>query len=181
MHYIKYAILPLLFLACFSYSNAEAYTYLIRYEAEPEFSRIVISWDELRGVLGVDHMRDNLDAYEAKGVYDTHLFAKKTKTITKIENMDGHEVKTVIKIQYPQATGYGGAGSWNYVKVYFDGILSVDVPFGYNHNTSITVSKVIVYVDDEMITAKWRHTETTEEYHFPNRHDKDEVFRLPQR
>ena len=180
MHHIKYAILPLLFLASFSYSNAEAYTYLIRYEAEPEFSRIVISWDELRGALGVDHMRDNLDAYEAKGVYDTHLFAKKTKTITKIENMDGHEVKTVIKIQYPQATGYGGAGSWNYVKVYFDGILSVDVPFGYNHNTSMTVSKVIVYVDDEMIKAKWRDTETTEEYHFPNRRE-GEVFRLPQR
>lgn len=178
---MRRTILPLLFLACFSYSNAEAYTYLIRYEAEPEFSRIVISWDELRGALGVDHMRDNLDAYEAKGVYDTHLFAKKTKTITKVENMDGHEVKTVIKIQYPQATGYGGACSWNYVKVYFDGILAVDVPFGYNHYTSMTVSKVIVYVDDEMITAIWRDTSSTQEYHFPSSHDKGEVFRLPQR
>ena len=176
---MRRTILPLLFLACFSYSNAEAYTYLIRYEAEPEFSRIVISWDELRGALGVDHMRDNLDAYEAKGVYDTHLYAKKTKTITKIENMDGHEVKTVIKIQYPQATGYGGAGSWNYVKVYFDGALAVDVPFGYNHYTSMTVSKVIIYVDKEMITAKWRG-ESTEEYHFPTR-SEGEVFRLPQK
>ena len=176
---MRRTILPLLFLACFSYSNAEAYTYLIRYEAEPEFSRIVIRWDELRGALGVDHMRDNLDAYEAKGVYDTHLFAKKTKTITKVENMDGHEVKTVIKMQYPQATGFGGAGSWNYVKVYFDGALAVDVPFGYNHYTSMTVSKVIVYVDEEMITAKWRD-ESTEEYHFPTRSD-GEVFRLPQK
>ena len=180
MHYIKYAVLPVLFLACFSYSNAEAYTYLIRYEAEPEFSRIVISWDELRGALGVDHMRDNLDAYEAKGVYDTHLLAKKTKTITKVENMDGHEVKTVIKIQYPQATGFGGAGSWNYVKVYFDGALTVDVPFGYNHYTSMTVSKVIIYVDEEMITATWRDTYSTQEYHFPTRSD-GEVFRLPQK
>ena len=76
---MRRTILPLLFLASFSYSSAEAYTYLIRYEAEPEFSRIVISWDELRGALGVDHMRDNLDTYEAKGVYDTHLFAKKKK------------------------------------------------------------------------------------------------------
>ena len=176
---MRRTILPLLFLACFSYSNAEAYTYLIRYEAEPEFSRIVISWDELRGALGVDHMRDNLDAYEAKGVYDTHLFAKKTKTITKVENMDGHEVKTVIKIQYPQATGFGGAGSWNYVKVYFDGALTVDVPFGYNHYTSMTVSKVIIYADEEMITAKWRD-ESTEEYHFPTR-SEGEVFRLPQK
>ena len=94
--------------------------------------------------------------------------------------MDGHEVKTVIKIQYPRGLGFGGAVSWNYVKVYFDGALTVDVPFGYNHNTSITVSKVIVYVDDEMITAKWRNTESTEEYHFPTRSD-GEVFRLPQR
>ena len=179
MHYIKYVLLPLLFLASFSYSSADSYTYLIRYEAEPEFSRIVISWDELRGIVGVDHMRENLDAYEAKGVYDTHLFAKKTKTITKIENMDGHEVKTVIKIQYPRGMGFGGACSWNYVKVYFDGALAVDVPFGYNHNTSMTVSKVIVYVDDEMITAKWRG-ESTEEYHFPTRSD-GEVFRLPQK
>ena len=179
MHYIKYVLLPLLFLASFSYSSADSYTYLIRYEAEPEFSRIVISWDELRGIVGVNHMRENVDAYEAKGVYDTHLFAKKTKTITKIENMDGHEVKTVIKIQCPRGMGFGGACSWNYVKVYFDGALSVDVPFGYNHNTSITVSKVIVYVDEEMITAKWRG-ESTEEYHFPTRSD-GEVFRLPQR
>ena len=176
---MRRTILPLLFLACFSYSNAEAYTYLIRYEAEPEFSRIVISWDELRGALGVDHMRDNLDAYEAKGVYDTHLFAKKTKTITKVENMDGHEVKTVIKIQYPRGMGFGGACSWNYVKVYFDGALAVDVPFGYNHYTSMTVSKVIIYADKEMITAKWRD-ESTEEYHFPTRSD-GEVFRLPQK
>ena len=176
---MRRTILPLLFLACFSYSNAEAYTYLIRYEAEPEFSRIVISWDELRGVLGVDHMRDNLDAYEAKGVYDTHLFAKKTKTITKVENMDGHEVKTVIKIQYPRGIGFGRACSWNYVKVYFDGALAVDVPFGYNHYTSMTVSKVIIYADKEMITAKWRD-ESTEEYHFPTRSD-GEVFRLPQK
>ena len=176
---MRRTILPLLLLACFSYSNAEAYTYLIRYEAEPEFSRIVISWDELRGAIGVDHMRDNLDAYEAKGVYDTHLFAKKTKTITKVENMDGHEVKTVIKIQYPRGLGFGGACSWNYVKVYFDGALAVDVPFGYNHYTSMTVSKVIIYVDEEMITAKWRG-ESTEEYHFPTRSD-GEVFRLPQK
>ena len=179
MHYIKYAVLPVLFLACFSYSSADSYTYLIRYEAEPEFSRIVISWDELRGIVGVNHMRENVDAYEAKGVYDTHLFAKKTKIITKVENMDGHEVKTVIKIQYPQATGFGGAGSWNYVKVYFDGALTVDVPFGYNHYTSMTVSKVIIYADEEMITAKWRD-ESTEEYHFPTR-SEGEVFRLPQK
>ena len=180
MHYIKYVLLPLLFLASFSYSSADSYTYLIRYEAEPEFSRIVISWDELRGIVGVNHMRGNVDAYEAKGVYDTHLFAKKTKTVTKVESMDGHEVKTVIKIQYPRGMGFGGACSWNYVKVYFDGALAVDVPFGYNHSTSITVSKVIVYVDDEMITAKWRDTGSTEEYHFPTRSD-GEVFRLPQR
>jgi hypothetical protein len=145
---------------------------LIRYEAEPEFSRIVISWDELRGIVG--------DAYESKGVYDTHLFAKKTKTVTKVENMDGHEAKTVIKIQYPRGLGFGGACSWNYVKVYFDGALAVDVPFGYNHYTSMTVSKVIIYVDEEMITAKWRDTGSTEEYHFPTRSD-GEVFRLPQR
>ena len=176
---MRRTILPLLFLACFSYSNAEAYTYLIRYEAEPEFSRIVISWDEIRGIVGVNHMRENVDAYEAKGVYDTHLFAKKTKTVTKVENMDGHEVKTVIKIQYPQGMGFGGAGSWNYVKIYFDGALAVDVPFGYNHYTSMTVYKVIIYVDEEMITAKWRG-ESTEEYHFPTRSD-GEVFRLPQK
>jgi hypothetical protein len=180
MHYIKYAILPLLFLASFSHSSADSYTYLIRYEAEPEFSRIVISWDELRGIVGVNHMRENVDAYESKGVYDTHLFAKKTKTVTKVENMDGHEVKTVIKIQYPRGLGFGGACSWNYVKVYFDGALAVDVPFGYNHYTSMTVSKVIIYVDEEMITAKWRDTGSTEEYHFPTRSD-GEVFRLPQR
>ena len=179
MHHIKYAILPLLFLASFSLSSAESYTYLIRYEAEPEFSRIVISWDELRGIVGVNHIRENVDAYEAKGVYDTHLFAKKTKTVTKVENMDGHEVKTVIKIEYPRGPGFGGACSWNYVKVYFDGALAVDIPFGYNHYTSMTVSKVIICADEGMITAKWRD-ESTEEYHFPTRSD-GEVFRLPQK
>ena len=51
--------------------------------------------------------------------------------------------------------------------------------FGYNHYTSMTVSKVIIYADEEMITVKWRD-ESTEEYHFPTRSD-GEVFRLPQR
>jgi len=40
---------------------------------------------------------------------------------------------------------------------------------------------VIVYVDEEMITATWRDTHSTQEYHFPSSHDEGEVFRLPQR
>jgi hypothetical protein len=37
----------------------------------------------------------------AKGFYDTHRYFKKVNTFTRVEKMDGHEVKTVIEIIYP--------------------------------------------------------------------------------
>ena len=45
------------------------------------------------GIVVANPARENVDVGKAKGVHDTHLFAKKTKTITKVENMDGHEAK----------------------------------------------------------------------------------------
>ena len=55
MHHIKYAILSLLILALCANAHADYSTQFIRYAVEDDLSRIVISWEQVRGVRGVDH------------------------------------------------------------------------------------------------------------------------------
>jgi len=99
--------------------------------------------------------------------------------ITKTEQMDGHEVKTVITIRYPRGHGFGGACSWNDIQIFFNGELQLDSPMGYDHGHSITVSKVTIHVQDESIKAISRDFITGEHYHFI-KHADGEVLRLPE-
>jgi hypothetical protein len=125
-------------------------TYFIRYKPEPEFSRILISHEVLRGELAVKHMRKNSDAYEELGIYHTHGKSG-TKLIVKETEMDGHKVRTEIKIYYPTITGQGGALSWSYLKVYVNGALRLDIPFGHIRYEDFEVNRVLVHVEGEII------------------------------
>ena len=178
MHPIKHAIFSLLFLAMCTSAHSDYSTQFIRYAVEADFSRIVISWEEVRGARGVDHMHANHEAFAAEGDYVTGGQYGGSKVITKIEEMDGHKVKTVITIWYPRGLGSGGAYSNNDVKVYFDGDLQLESPIGYNHRHSMTVSKVTIHVEDQSIKAISRDSITGEHYHFVNL-SKGEVLRLP--
>lgn len=128
------------------------FTYFIRYKPEPEFSRIIISHEVLRGERAVEHMSANSDAYEELGIYHTHIYGKLgSKLIKKVTQMDGHEVRTEIKINYPTITGQGGALSWSYLKVYIDGALRLDIPFGHIFHEDFEANRVVVHVEAEII------------------------------
>ena len=178
MQPIKQAILSSLFLGLCTIAHADYSTQFIRYSAEAEFSRIVISWEEVRGARCVDHMHANPEAFASECDYVTSGQYGGSKVITKIEEMDGHKVKTVITIWYPRGLGSGGAYSNNDVKVYFDGGLQLESPIGYNHRHSMTVSKVTIHVEDQSIKAISRDSITGEHYHFIN-HTNGEILRLP--
>ena len=175
MHSIKQAILSSLFLVLCTSTHADYSTQFIRYAVEADLSRIVISWEEVRGARGVDQMHANPEAFASEGDYVTGGQYGGSKVITKIEEMDGYEV---ITIWYPRGHGSGGAYSNNAVKVYFDGVLQLVSPIGYNHRHSMTVSKVTIHVEDQSIKAISRDSITGEHYHFIN-HSKGEVLRLP--
>lgn len=168
----------LLFLALTSQASADYFTHFIRYKAEPYFSRIVISWEELRGERGVDHMHANPELYATQGDYLTRGQYGGSKEITQVEKMDGHEVKTVITIQYPRGAGCGGACSDDNIQVYFDGELQLDSPIGYNHQHDLTVSKILIHVQNQTIQAISRQAVVGEHYHFID-HKESEPLRLP--
>ena len=178
MHPTKYAILSLLFLALCANAHADYSTQFIRYAVEDDLSRIVISWEQVRGVRGVDHMHANPEAFAAEGDFLTRGQYGGSKVITKIEEMDGHEVKTVITIRYPRGLGFGGACSNDSIKVYFDGELQFDSPMGYNHRLSITVSKVTIHVQDKSIIAISDDSITGAHFHSIE-HGEGTVLSLP--
>ena len=180
MHPTKNVILSLLFLALCASAQADYSTGFIRYAAEADLSRIVISSEGVRGVRGVDHMHANPEAFAAEGDYVTSGQYGGSKVITKIEEMDGHEVKTVITIRYPRGLGFGGALPNNDIKVYFDGELQFDSPMGYNHRLSMTVSKVTIHVQDKSIIAISDDSITGAHYHFIE-HSRGKVLSLPKK
>lgn len=144
--------LIILFLVSSLSVSADMYTYFIRYKPEPEFSRIIISHEVLRGESAVEQISANSDAYEELGIYHTHIYGKfGSKLIKKVTQMDGHEIRTEIEINYPTINGYGGALSWSYLKVYVDGALRLDIPFGHILREDFEANRVVVHVEEEII------------------------------
>ncbi len=56
---MRFLLLTLLCILTAQSAHADYSTQFIRYKAEPDLSRIVISWEEVRGHRGVDHMHAN--------------------------------------------------------------------------------------------------------------------------
>lgn len=167
--------LLLLFLTLCASAHADVYSYFIRYQAEPELARIVIRWEELRGRRGVDHFDANIETYAAADCYTTEGPTGEGKDITKIEKMKGHEIKTELRIRYPRGHGFGGACSQNSIKVYFDGVLQLDTPFGYDHVSGTTFAEVLIHPAEELIQTI---TRGSTDYHFID-YAKGEPSHLP--
>jgi hypothetical protein len=170
-----FKLLLLLCLTLCASAQADVYSYFIRYQAEPELARIVIRWEELRGRRGVDHFDANREAYAAADCYTTQGPAGEGRVITKVEQMEGHEIQTELHIRYPRGHGFGGACSWNSIKVYFDGVLQLDTPFGYDHASETTVAEVLIHPAEELIQV---NTRGNTDYHFIEP-TKGEPLRLP--
>jgi hypothetical protein len=158
------------FLVC-HFLSADYYTEFIKYEAQPEFSRIVITYETIRGHRGVDHFSNNSKKYEKDNMFHTSYYEGGPKHIKKVESMDGLEVKSVLTIYPPSGQGYGGAVAWNFIQVYFDGKLVLNSPFGYYHHSGSTIPKIVIHPQEQMLEVFCNKTEEGVVFGFIERGD----------
>ena len=130
---------------------ADYFTEYIKYDPQHEFSRIVITNETIRGHRGVDYFKDNSKEYEKKNTFITRYYDGGTKRIEKVESMDGHEIKSVLTIHPPTGHGFGGAVPTNFLQVYFNGELVLNSPVGYSHQFEITVPKIVIHPQEQML------------------------------
>ena len=130
---------------------ADYFTEYIKYDPQHEFSRIVITNETIRGHRGVDHFCDNSKEYEKKNMFLTRYYQGDSKCIVKVESMDGHQIKSVLTIHPPTGHGFGGAVPTNFLQVYFNGRLLLNSPVGYNHQFGITVPKIVIHPQEQML------------------------------
>jgi hypothetical protein len=131
--------------------HADYFTEYIKYDPQPDFSRIVITNETIRGQRGVDHFSDNSKEYEKKNMFLTRYYNGDSKRIEKVESMDGHEIKSVLTIHPPSGHGFGGAVPTNFLHVYFNGKLALNSPVGYSHQFEITVPKIVIHPQEQML------------------------------
>ncbi len=132
-----------------SICQADYFTSYIWYRPEPEFSRIVITEETIRGHRAVDGFKAKAKEHEETGKYHNRAYGQPGKKVTKVEKMDGHEIKTEISISHPRGLGFGGAVPDCWIRVFFDGELKVSCPIGDYHPDSLNVAKVIIYAEDQ--------------------------------
>ena len=156
-------------------AQADYFTKFIRYRCEPEFSRITINWETLRGRRGVDHYTDNHKAYERKGYYYARDSVTGYRKIIREEEMDGHTIQTVIHIRPPRGNGYDGANSHCSVEIYFDGILRAVCPIGNVLRKDFDILQVAIHVEEQIIEV-FKHCDT--EYSFIEHSTKEECLTI---
>jgi|GEM_PF-2434950 len=144
--------LPQILVFCISqFLHADYFTEYIKYEAQPDFSRISITNETIRGQRGVDHFKGNSKENEKKNMFLTRYYNGDSKRIEKVESMDGHEIKSILTIHPPSGHGFGGAVPTNFLQVYFNGKLVLNSPVGYNHQFEITVPKIVIHPQEQML------------------------------
>ena len=153
-------------------ASADYFTEFIRYEAQPEFSRIIISSETIRGTRGVDHFKLKAKEYELKNMFWTRGRAGESKRIKKVEFMDGHEITTIIQIYPPTGRGQGGAVPDCYLNLYFDGKLKANFPIGYNHRFHLVIPKIVIHAQENMIEASFNKTEEGVVFNFMDHGDE---------
>lgn len=132
--------------------HADYYTEYVWYRAFPEEQRVVITVETLRGETAVDHYHAHHTDLESEGKYLTYDYKAgsegKSRTLQFEERMAGHEIRTSITIQYPRGHGAGGALPSVHIQIYYDGVIRLDAPLGYNHRSSISIPRIDVHLDD---------------------------------
>jgi hypothetical protein len=150
---INLAIVLAVFCGLASY--ADYFTGFVWYRAEPEFSRIVLSQETIRGHKAVDGFIAKKDEYAKAGKYSTDDDKAGTKTIVRKESMDGHAVETRITIEPPPGHGLGGALPRIHVTVLVDSIKKIDCPLGPAPDKfEKAISQMVIHVDDGVIVVE---------------------------
>ena len=141
----------ILFFFVFQLVSADYYTEFIKYDAQPDFSRIVITYETIRGHRGVDHFKENAVKYEQKNLFHTRGRSGDFREITRMEKMDGQEVKTIIKISPPRGMGMGGAVPNCELEVFINEVLMYDSTIGLNFDSNLNTPKIVIHVQNRMI------------------------------
>lgn len=144
------SVLPLL---VWHFLSADYYTEFIKYDAQPDFSRIVISYETIRGHRGVDHFNKNIRKYEKKNMFHTRGKTGDFREITRVEHIDGKEIKTIIKIIPPRGRGMGGAVPDCDIKVLIDGSMIHQSTIGLDFNANLNTTKIIIHLQESMIES----------------------------
>ena len=142
-------------------SWADYYTGFLWYRVEPDFSRIVITKETIRGHRGVDGFKAKAKEHEKAGKYHTHAYGQPVKKVIKVEEMDGHVIRTELVIRPPRGRGLGGAVPRCSIRVFFDGELKLDCPIGYSFLHSLNVSKVIIHAQEQMAEVVYNESPAT--------------------
>ena len=132
---------------------ADYYTEFIKYEPEPEFSRVVISYETIRGERAVGHFSSNSREYEKDNMFLTRGKTGDSQKILKQVTIDGHSIETHLTIYPPTGRGYGGAVPKCFLQVYFDEKLAVNCPIGYHHHDDLHIRKVVIHAQEMMVEA----------------------------
>ena len=148
----KNLLILVVFTACHSLF-ADYYTEFIKYEPEPEFSRVVISYETIRGERAVDHFSSNSKEYKKDNMFHARGKTGDSQKILKQETIDGHSIETHLTINPPAGRGYGGAVPKCYLQVYFDEKLVVNCPIGYHHHYDLHIRKIIIHAQEMMVEA----------------------------
>ena len=130
-------------------ARADYFTSYLWYRAEPEFSRIVITEETIRGHRAVDGFTAKAKEHEERGRYHNRHSGAPDKLVVKVERMDGHEIKTELLISHPRGLGFGGAVPSCWIRVFFDGELKVDCPIGDEFRHTLRVAKVIIHAQNQ--------------------------------
>jgi hypothetical protein len=122
----------------------------------------------IRGEKAVNYFKENQQNYAKEGKYLTYDYNNSsTREFVRIENMDGHKIKTIITITPPQGGGSGGAVPTNKIKVYFDEKLIIDTHMGHDHYSFKTIPKIIIHTDDKSAIVHLSD-DTNDEWVFDN-------------
>lgn len=146
-------IFLMFFIVVTAVCRADYFVEYVWYRVEPEQSRIVITWEHLRGHKAVDGFVAKKKKYEAEGKFLAHDYGFQKKEFVREEQLDGHTIKTVITIWPPRDLGMGGAVPDAHVTVYFDGRKRIDCPIGFNFDHSVTIPKIVIYTEEEAACA----------------------------
>ena len=144
------SVLPLL--VC-HFLSADYYTEFIKYDAQPDFSRIVISYETIRGHRGVYHFYENIGKYEKMNMFHTRGKSRDFREITRVEHIDEKEIKTIIKIIPPRGRGMGGAVPDCDIKVLIDGAMIHESNIGLDFNANLNTTKIIIHLQESMIES----------------------------
>lgn len=163
---MKFLIYSILFTTILT---ADYFTRYVKYDEDHELGKITITKELLRGHYSVDTFYEKLKSFEKKGMYKTSGELDKSRKIIKTTSIQGHDIRTEIKIYYPRIRGLDGGIPIIKVNLWFDNkqfikdIYMDCVGLSYGKGRQY-IDKIEVHPEDQFITTYLRSCDYDKEY-----------------